>query len=154
MNWFNDRFRVIFSLFILMGVSWMTEIISYAVGGDAYNWMFTDILNILTGVFIFFIFVCKPNVWKLLKLKFACMEKLDVCCPSFMKTGGGTRQGTSRSTRHESTMSKSHGQSVCHHEGAGRKISMTPTTNTTQLRDSTQVDSGDEMMENDSRLVG
>lgn len=137
-----------------MGVSWMTEIISYAVGGDAYNWIFTDILNILTGVFIFFIFVCKPNVWKLLKLKIRCFQKFDVCCPKFMRTGIATRTGTSRSTRNESTMSKSGAHGLSHHEAAGRKVSMTPVTNTTQIRDSTQVDSGDEMMmEQDSRLT-
>lgn len=153
-----NRFRVIFSLFILMGVSWMTEIISYAVGGKAYDWFFTDILNILTGVFIFFIFVCKPNVWKLLKLKCPCLKKLDRCCPSVMRTSGGsTRQGTTRSTlRNESSTSKSVlGQhNIGQQDDARRKVSMTPVTNTTQFRDSTQVDSGDEMMmDHESKMV-
>lgn len=66
-----------------MGVSWMTEIISYIVGGDAYNWFFTDIINILTGVYVFVIFVCKPKVWKLLKTKFPSLERLDIAYRRF-----------------------------------------------------------------------
>ncbi len=61
----------------------MTEIISYVVGGDAYNWFFTDIINILTGVYVFVIFVCKPKVWKLLKIKFPSFERLDVAYRRF-----------------------------------------------------------------------
>ena len=63
-----------------MGLSWLTELISFAVGGDAYNWFFTDIVNILTGVYVFIIFVCKPKVWKLLKLKYPSLERLAVRC--------------------------------------------------------------------------
>lgn len=148
------RFRVIFSLFILMGVSWMMEVISFAVGGSAYIWIPTDILNILTGVFIFVIFVCKPNVWKLLKLKCPCLKRLDGCCPSYM-TRSNTRQGTTtRSTIKEVSHTKSlnnlgggGGGGGGHQlEDSKKKIRMDAPTQSTQLRDSTQVDSGDEMM--------
>lgn len=67
------------SLFILMGISWTMEIVSFLAGGVAYIWIPTDLLNILTGVYVFVIFVCKPNVWKLLKLKIFCLKKLDDC---------------------------------------------------------------------------
>ncbi len=142
------RFRVIFSLFILMGVSWMMEVISFAVGGSAYIWIPTDILNILTGVFIFVIFVCKPNVWKLLKLKCPCLKRLDRCCPSYM-TRSNTRQGTTtRSTIKEVSHTKSLNNLGGGHqlEDSKKKIRMDAPTQSTQLRDSTQVDSGDEMM--------
>lgn len=79
------RFRFIFILFVLMGMSWMTEVISFAVGGSPYLWIPTDILNILTGVFIFVIFVCNANVWSLLKRKYPILKELDDFCPSCMK---------------------------------------------------------------------
>jgi len=73
------RFRVMFSIFILMGVSWMMEIISFVVGGVSkeYIWIPTDVINILTGLFIFVIFVCKRNVWKLLAQKWVFFDRLD-----------------------------------------------------------------------------
>ena len=76
---FVFRFRVMFSIFILMGVSWMMEIISFVVGGIAkeYIWIPTDVINILTGLFIFVIFVCKRNVWKLLAKKWSVFERID-----------------------------------------------------------------------------
>lgn len=144
----KQKFRVIFSLFILMGVSWMMEVISFAVGGSAYIWIPTDILNILTGVFIFVIFVCKPNVWKLLKLKCPCLKRLDRCCPSYM-TRSNTRQGTTtRSTMKEVSQTKSlNNLGHRHVDDSKKKIGMMDApTQSTQLRDSTQVDSGDEMM--------
>lgn len=138
---------MIFSLFILMGVSWMMEVISFAVGGSAYIWIPTDILNILTGVFIFVIFVCKPNVWKLLKLKCPCLKRLDRCCPSYM-TRSNTRHGTTtRSTIKEVSHTKSLNNLGSHQlEDSKKKIRTDGPTQSTQLRDSTQVDSGDEMM--------
>lgn len=146
------RFRVIFSLFILMGVSWMMEVISFAVGGPAYFWIPTDILNILTGVFIFVIFVCKPNVWKLLKVKCPCLQRLDSCCPSYM-TRSNTRQGTTtRSTRNDVSVNKSlnvPGASQKDRNDArkAKRISSTVTlTQSTQLRDSTHADSEDEII--------
>ena len=68
-----------------MGVSWMTEIISFLVGGSAYIWIPTDILNILTGIVVFFIFVCRPNVWSLLKRRFSILKNIDFLCPACMK---------------------------------------------------------------------
>lgn len=49
-----------------MGVMWTMEIISWLVGGSGYYWVLTDSLNILTGVYIFVVFVCKKKVRKLL----------------------------------------------------------------------------------------
>ena len=43
-----------------------------------------DLLNILTGIFVFFLFTCRPNVWKLLKVKFPRLQRLDRCCPACM----------------------------------------------------------------------
>jgi len=63
------------------------EVVSFLADGDiAYNWIPTNTLNILTGVYVFAIFVCKPNVWKLLKIEIPCQKKLDDCWP-FSFTG-------------------------------------------------------------------
>ena len=135
---------MIFSLFILMGVSWMMEVISFAVGGETYIWMLPDIFNILTGVFIFVIFVCKPNVWKLLKMKFPCFERLDACCPRYMKRSGN-RQETMRVTRNESLpTNKNNTESGITSDDESKRRSSYLTTQATQI--SSQVDSGDEMM--------
>lgn len=151
---FWNRFRVIFSLFILMGVFWIMEVVSFAAGGSAYIWIPTDILNILTGVFIFIIFVCKPNVWKLLKNKIPCLKRLDRCCPSCMTKTSARHGTTTRSTRNEVSLTKS----LNNHAPVGgkdsndskKRISMSTPTQSTQLRESTQIDSGDEMLEQGS----
>lgn len=46
-----------------MGLTWMTEIISWASGGPDYYWYATDAINLLRAVFIFIIFCCKRKVW-------------------------------------------------------------------------------------------
>lgn len=63
-------------LFIVMGVNWSAEIISWALdpNGTGSVWYVTDIGNSLQGVLIFFIFVCKTRVLRLLNKK---------CCPRF-----------------------------------------------------------------------
>lgn len=58
-----------------MGVTWITEIITWSIEGSAYYAIPTDILNILTGVFIFIIFVCKKKVRRLLVKKWICTER-------------------------------------------------------------------------------
>jgi G protein-coupled receptor Mth (Methuselah protein) len=51
-----------------MGINWVMEVVSWAVGGPDYIWYITDIINTLQGVFIFCIFVLEPRVkecvWK------------------------------------------------------------------------------------------
>ena len=79
-----------------MGAPWMMEIISFWVGGKAYKWIVPDIINICTPVFIFIVFVCKPTVWNLLKIKFPCLKKLDPCCPSCMLQRTSYHRTTSR----------------------------------------------------------
>ena len=75
-SFLSCRFRIIFSLFLLMGVSWMNELISFVAKGPSSVWIFTDVLNILTGVYVFIIFVCKPKVLKLLKKRLPFVEQV------------------------------------------------------------------------------
>lgn len=69
----NDRKRLVLyvKLFCLMGLTWITEIISWAVGGADYYWYITDIVNMLRAVFIFVIFCCKRSVLNLLRARLA-----------------------------------------------------------------------------------
>jgi len=59
-----------------MGVNWLAEIVSWALGSDGSElvWYVTDIGNSLQGVLIFLIFVCKKRVLNLLNKKL---------CPQF-----------------------------------------------------------------------
>lgn len=58
------------NLFIVMGINWSAEILSFAFGSSgSILWFVTDIGNTLQGVFIFIIFVCKKRVLELVKEK-------------------------------------------------------------------------------------
>ncbi|XP_021933614.1 G-protein coupled receptor Mth2-like [Zootermopsis nevadensis] len=67
----RDRQRLVLyvKLFCLMGLTWITEIISWAVGGADYYWYITDIVNMLRAVLIFVIFCCKKSVLNLLRVR-------------------------------------------------------------------------------------
>lgn len=58
-------------LFIVMGVNWLAEIISWAMETKTNEYLFyiTDFGNSLQGLLIFLIFVCKKRVLRLLNKK-------------------------------------------------------------------------------------
>ena len=69
----NYRFNLYCRLFIVMGLSWFLEILSYATGSEhALSFIFavTDIFNALLGLIIFIILVANPKVWKLIKKRY------------------------------------------------------------------------------------
>ncbi|XP_044254826.1 G-protein coupled receptor Mth2-like isoform X2 [Tribolium madens] len=72
----NDRqiFNLYLKLLFAMGVNWSMEIISWAViwaeEAPEAIWYLTDFCNAIYGVFIFFIFVFKRSIWKLLKKRY------------------------------------------------------------------------------------
>lgn len=59
--------RVCLKLVIVMGVTWVTDIISWLVGGPRYFWYLTDFINAVQGVFIFIVVGCQPQVWSAVK---------------------------------------------------------------------------------------
>lgn len=68
---FHDcRFNLYLKLFIVMGVNWAMELISWAAGGPDYLWYLTDLGNSLQGVLIFIIFVWKRKILRLLMRRF------------------------------------------------------------------------------------
>lgn len=54
--------RVCMKLVIVMGVTWIADVVSWAVGGPQELWYVTDIINCLQGVFIFIVVGCQPQV--------------------------------------------------------------------------------------------
>lgn len=59
------RFSLYLRLFVVMGVTWTFELISWAVGENGYLFYVTDVCNCLLGVIIFFLFVWKKKVRQL-----------------------------------------------------------------------------------------
>lgn len=62
--------RICMKLVIVMGVTWIIDVISWAVGGKHYIWYVPDIINSLQGLFIFLVVGCQPQVWMLSQLFF------------------------------------------------------------------------------------
>ncbi|XP_043272450.1 probable G-protein coupled receptor Mth-like 1 [Venturia canescens] len=54
--------RVCMKLVIVMGVTWIADVVSWVVGGPHYVWYFTDLLNALQGLFIFIVVGWQPQV--------------------------------------------------------------------------------------------
>ena len=63
-----DKFVMYLKLFIGMGFIWIFEIISGLVHKEtgAAAWYFTDVLNMLQGFYIFFVFICKRKVFNVI----------------------------------------------------------------------------------------
>ena len=70
----NYRFQLYFKLLLAMGLNWTMEVISWVC--TLFNslpdevWYLTDFCNAIYGVFIFFIFVFKKNIWILLRKRY------------------------------------------------------------------------------------
>ncbi|XP_012254977.2 G-protein coupled receptor Mth2-like isoform X6 [Athalia rosae] len=67
-QWFNLYLK----LFIVMGINWSMEIISWLCQGPKSLWYITDMGNTLQGVIIFIIFVWKEKIKRLLIKRFGC----------------------------------------------------------------------------------
>lgn len=59
--------RVCMKLVIVMGVTWIADILSWALDGPQEVWYLTDIINCLQGVFIFIVVGCQPQVLSAVK---------------------------------------------------------------------------------------
>ncbi|KAL1452093.1 hypothetical protein WDU94_006406 [Cyamophila willieti] len=71
----TERLTLYLKLFIVMGVTWIMEVLSWAYGSPenknkfSFFWYLADMGNALQGVFIFAIFLCKRRILCLLILK-------------------------------------------------------------------------------------
>ncbi|XP_063536626.1 G-protein coupled receptor Mth-like isoform X2 [Cydia strobilella] len=68
----NDRQRLLLyvKLFTIMGVSWILEVISGEYAQTNIVFRIIDAYNVMIGVFIFIIFVCKRKIFRLMKKRF------------------------------------------------------------------------------------
>ena len=73
MKLFSYRFNLYLKLFIVMGISWSMEIISWLLDDKpTFVFYITDIANTLQGLIIFIIFVWKEKIKRLLLKRFGC----------------------------------------------------------------------------------
>lgn len=63
-------FTLYLRLFIVMGVSWSMEIVSFLISAQSNVFLLTDICNTIQGVLIFVLFVLKRRVLRLIKKRF------------------------------------------------------------------------------------
>ncbi|CAG9859335.1 unnamed protein product [Phyllotreta striolata] len=66
--------RVCLKLVVVMGVSWIADLISFIAGGPQEIWYATDLINSIHGVFIFIVVGCQPQVLSAVK-RIWCMRK-------------------------------------------------------------------------------
>ncbi|XP_071542012.1 uncharacterized protein [Panulirus ornatus] len=71
----RQRLRLCFKLFLVMGISWMAEIISFQMGPSTV-WYISDVFNCFQGFIIFLIFILKPKILE------AVRARLCGCCGS------------------------------------------------------------------------
>ncbi|KAG8239843.1 hypothetical protein J437_LFUL014825 [Ladona fulva] len=90
----RNRFNLYLKLLIVMGVNWIMEVVSWAIGGPDYLWYITDIGNTLQGIFIFVIFVCMNKIRKVVMQKM-CARKSDEFQSSFMSKMWRVARGSS-----------------------------------------------------------
>ncbi|XP_065360901.1 G-protein coupled receptor Mth2-like [Calliphora vicina] len=72
-KFFQENAIVILRLFLIMGISWLFDIVSYCMRENEdwdFLFVFCDFANAIQGILIFWLFVMKPNVLKLLKKRF------------------------------------------------------------------------------------
>lgn len=60
-TFFTARFMIYVKLSVLMGLNWVMEVVS-SFQPDLKIWWFTDAYNLLIGVLIFLLFVCKRKI--------------------------------------------------------------------------------------------
>lgn len=70
METFYCRFILYLRLSVVMGISWILEVISFLVAADSLIFMAGDMWNTLQGVFIFILFIMRRRVLRLIKERF------------------------------------------------------------------------------------
>ncbi|XP_065336819.1 G-protein coupled receptor Mth2-like [Cloeon dipterum] len=68
----SDRFVLFIKLFLLMGCTWLMEIVSWAVGGDEIIWFLPDVINSTRGVFVFWFCVWSKKALRKSLFRFLC----------------------------------------------------------------------------------
>ncbi|XP_023167596.2 probable G-protein coupled receptor Mth-like 1 [Drosophila hydei] len=116
--------RVCLKLVVVMGVTWIWDIISWLVGGPHGAWLLTDLINALQGVFIFIVVGCQPQVWT------ACKR---ICCPRLRHDITNTTNGVQHSSSSQGLPSMANGTEFTQNISLNNTITTTtPASPTTE----------------------
>jgi G protein-coupled receptor Mth (Methuselah protein) len=92
----KDRFTLYVKLFLLMGVTWIMEVVSWAAGGPDTLWYLTDTVNCLRGVLIFWFCVWSNKaVRKVFLNAFTCSKHRTVQSDSRYPSPGASLSSSS-----------------------------------------------------------
>ncbi|XP_061383722.1 G-protein coupled receptor Mth2-like isoform X5 [Danaus plexippus] len=89
--YYFSRLFLYAKLFVVMGVNWLLEVISALYPKADEFWRFTDAYNVLIGLIIFIIFVCKRKIFRLMKKRY-----IQVRGGSLTKSQSSTRTYSTR----------------------------------------------------------
>ncbi|KAH8365014.1 hypothetical protein KR200_011547, partial [Drosophila serrata] len=117
--------RVCLKLVVVMGLTWIAEILSWVVGGPHGAWFFTDLINALQGVFIFIVVGCQPQVYT------ACRR---ICCPRLRHDITNTTNGVQHSSSSQGL--------PCSMAGGGTEVTQNTSMQCTIVPSSPGADSG------------
>lgn len=95
----KQRFSLYLKLFVVMGINWSVELISFAVGGSNLYWVIIDISNIMLGFFIFMIFVWKKKVRNLIVRRYRSIRGLPHIPTDSRKSGNMTSTAITEESR-------------------------------------------------------
>ncbi|KAI8437030.1 hypothetical protein MSG28_010416 [Choristoneura fumiferana] len=81
------RFMLYLKLSVIMGVSWVLEVVSF-LAPQFSVWYLTDAYNLLIGVSIFLIFICKKKIYNKLRKRFNEMFQISQSDSGDLRTIG------------------------------------------------------------------
>ncbi|XP_047098592.1 probable G-protein coupled receptor Mth-like 4 [Schistocerca piceifrons] len=115
----RERLLMFSKIFILMGLTWVTDILSWIFGGQhKYYWIVTDTINILRPAFIFYIFCCNRRILEMLAAHLPCTSGCSSNHPS-----SSTESGRSLNVYRVCSNDDSHSPTVQYRALTGREIS-------------------------------
>ncbi|KAG5313522.1 MTH2 protein, partial [Pseudoatta argentina] len=93
----KQRFNMYLKLFIVMGITWVLEILAWVIGTNilpVFIWYLADIINALQGLIIFVVFVCRRKIKKMLLKQF----RGKTCGPFKIPIGDSIASNTTTAT--------------------------------------------------------
>nr|XP_045612038.1 uncharacterized protein LOC123766744 isoform X1 [Procambarus clarkii]XP_045612039.1 uncharacterized protein LOC123766744 isoform X1 [Procambarus clarkii] len=132
------RMWLYIKLFLVMGLTWLTEVISWQEG-TCEAWMITDIVNTLQGFSIFLIFICKRNMLRRIRNNWEpYLRRVKEFFGSSRPTKSATGKGSQESSSFSSSVNRpSH--SAASQRTVQSQISLDPTSASRKLSSSSLV---------------
>ncbi|CAG0912801.1 unnamed protein product [Notodromas monacha] len=93
----KKKFWLFVKLFLVMGVGWTMEVISWKAGSVA-SFYVTDAVNSLTGIFVFIVFILRRKTLKDLRERFCSKRRAST--PGSSETRTTTASSSSSSNKH------------------------------------------------------